>query len=203
MNEENKVIPETDATDVKTKKAEEKTDLFDWVQCVVAALLICILVFIFVGRTVSVSGPSMESTLFSGERVLISNLFYTPKQGDIVVANDTTQSSVELLHGDAIIKRVIATEGQTVDIDYDNNVVYIDGEPLEEDYILEEMRWPVWSSAMMETHFEVPEGEVFLMGDNRNGSTDSRHEMLGCVNEGHLLGRAAFVLFPFNRFGFV
>ena len=176
---------------------------FYWLQTLVTAIVCIILTFTFVFRVTRVVGQSMDPTLTDGELLVIWSLGYHPKQGDIVIANDTTESSVELLHGDAIVKRVIATEGQTVDIDYDNNIVYVDGEPLEEDYILEEMHWPVWSPSMMETHFEVPEGEVFLMGDNRNGSTDSRHEMLGSVNEGHLLGKAAFVLFPFNRFGFV
>lgn len=176
---------------------------FYWLQTLVTAIVCIILTFTFVFRVTRVVGQSMDPTLTDGELLVIWSLGYHPEQGDIVIANDTTESSVELLHGDAIVKRVIATEGQAVDIDYDNNIVYVDGEPLKEDYILEEMRWPIWSPSMMETHFEVPEGEVFLMGDNRNGSTDSRHEMLGCVNEGHLLGKAAFVLFPFNRFGFV
>ena len=176
---------------------------FYWLQTLVTAIVCIILVFTFVFRVTRVLGQSMAPTLTDGELLVVWSLGYQPKQGDIVIANDTTASSKELLHGDAIVKRVIATEHQTVDIDYDNNIVYVDGEPLDEDYTLEEMRWPLWSPSMMETHFEVPEGEVFLMGDNRNGSTDSRHEMLGSVNESHLLGKAVFVLFPFNRFGLV
>ena len=176
---------------------------FYWLQTLVGAIVCIILVFTFVCRVTRVVGQSMDPTLTDGELLVVWSLGYHPKQGDIVIANDTTASSKELLHGDAIVKRVIATEHQTVDIDYDNNTVYVDEDPLDEDYTLEEMRWPIWSPSMMETHFEVPEGEVFLMGDNRNGSTDSRHEMLGSVNESHLLGKAVFVLFPFNRFGLV
>ena len=189
-----------------SKQEEESLpygEWFYWLQTLVISIICIILIFTFVFRVTRVMGQSMDPTLTDGELLVVWSLGYHPKQGDIVIANDTTASSVELLHGDAIVKRVIATEHQTVDIDYNNNTVYVDGEPLDEDYTLEEMRWPTWSPSMMETHFEVPEGEVFLMGDNRNGSTDSRHVLLGSVSEKHLLGKAVFVLFPFNRFGLV
>ena len=173
---------------------------FYWLQTLVTAIVCIVLVFTFLGRITRVVGSSMDPTLENGELLFVWSLGYEPQQGDIVIANKTTAESVELLHGDAIVKRVIATGGQTVEIDYDGNVVYVDGQPLEEDYTLEEMHW-LGDPGMQETYFEVPEGSVFLMGDNRNGSTDSRHEMLGCVDADYLLGKAVFVLFPFNELG--
>jgi len=100
----------------------------------------------------------------------------------------------------AIIKRVIATGGQTVDIDYYTGTVYVDGQPLDEPYILEEMFLP-YASTMQQTHWEIPEGSVFVMGDNRNNSTDSRDERLGAVDTDYILGKAALVLWPLSRFG--
>ena len=176
---------------------------FYWLQTLVTAIVCIVLAFTFLGRVTRVVGHSMDPTLCDGQLMLVWSLGYEPKQGDIVVANETTEDSVALLGGDAIVKRVIAVGGQSVDIDYDNNVVYVDGQPLEEDYTLEEMWWPTWDAHMLETHFEVPEGSVFLMGDNRNGSTDSRHEMLGSVDNDYLLGKAVFSFFPLNHFGFV
>ena len=191
----------------KAQKSKEETarpyeEWFYWLQTLVSAIVCIVLVFTFLGRVTRVVGSSMVPTLTEGELLLVWSLGYEPKQGDIVIANKTTEESVELLHGDAIVKRVIATEGQNVQIDYDNSVVYVDDVPLEEDYILEDMRW-LGDPDMQQTSFQVPEGAVFLMGDNRNGSTDSRHEQLGCVDADYLLGKAVFVLFPFNKLGFL
>jgi signal peptidase I len=173
---------------------------FYWLQTMVTAIICIILIFTFFGRVTRVVGHSMDPTLSEGELLLVWSLGYEPQAGDIVVCNKDSVITNTLLHGDAIIKRVIATEGQTVDIDYENSVVYVDGQPLEEDYILEDMYLPGLSE-MQGTHFQVPEGSVFLMGDNRNGSTDSRHVNLGTVDTRYLLGKAVFVFFPFNRFG--
>lgn len=175
-------------------------ECFYWLQTLVSAIVCIVLVFTFLGRVTRVVGHSMDPTLQDGQMMLVWSLGYEPAQGDIVVANKTTPEAVETLHGDAIVKRVIATGGQSVDIDYANNQVYVDGEALEEDYILEEMNLPPWSE-MQQTHFEVPEGAVFLMGDNRNGSTDSRHCDLGSVDEDYLLGKAVFSFFPLSCFG--
>lgn len=177
-------------------------ECFYWLQTLVTAIVCIVLVFTFLGRVTRVVGHSMDPTLCEGQLMFVWSLGYEPRQGDIVVANDTTEDAVELLHGDAIIKRVIAVGGQSVDIDYENDLVYVDGEPLEEDYILEAMYQP-WDEGAMGTHFEIPEGSVFLMGDNRNHSADSRHEDLGPVDNDYLLGKAVFSFFPLNHFGFV
>jgi signal peptidase I len=182
------------------KKTEENLtlgqELYQTLQSLVWIILVIIILFTCVARVTVVSGPSMENTLHGGDVVVTWSLGYTPKQGDIVVLTKTS------FQEESIIKRVIATGGQTVDIDYEESVVYVDGVALDEPYILEEMYWPS-SSYMQETHFEVPEGSVFLMGDNRNGSTDSRCELVGTVNNSYLLGKAVFAFFPFSRFGFL
>ena len=175
----------------KKKKEEQKTDAFDWIQCVVTALLVCILLFIFAGRTVGVIGPSMESTLFEGDRLIISNLFYTPKQGDIVILRKDS------FKDEAIVKRVIAVGGQTVDIDFDEGVVYVDGQALEEDYINE----PTYRPLDFDGEITVPEGSVFVLGDNRNRSNDSRDERIGCVDARYIIGRAIWRIMPFSSFG--
>ena len=151
----------------------------------------------FLGRITRVVGHSMDDTLADGELLAVWSLGYEPEQGDIVVLNKTT---ADFLEGEAIVKRVIALEGQTVDIDYDAGTVAVDGQVLDEPYILEEMLWPS-SSHMQETHFEVPEDSIFVMGDNRNGSTDSRHEWLGAIDEDYILGQAVAVVWPLGRIG--
>ena len=100
---------------------------------------------------------------------------------------------------DSIVKRVIATEGQTVDIDYATGTVYVDGQPLEEDYIKEQMQIPSYGEGT--NHVTVPEGCLFVMGDNRNQSADSRYSGIGIVDERCVIGRAVMVLFPFAHFG--
>jgi signal peptidase I len=125
-------------------------------------------------------------------------LGYEPKQGDVVVLNKTT---ADFLGEAAIVKRVIATGGQSVDIDYGTGTVYVDGEALEEDYTLEEMYQK--GGHMSGTHFEVPEGEIFVMGDNRNGSTDSRDDRLGTIHEAYILGRAVCAIWPIGKLGLI
>ena len=172
-------------------------ELFYWLQTLVTAIVCIVLVFTFLGRITRVVGHSMDDTLADGELLAVWSLGYEPEQGDIVVLNKTT---ADFLEGEAIVKRVIALEGQTVDIDYDAGTVAVDGQVLDEPYILEEMLWPS-SSHMQETHFEVPEDSIFVMGDNRNGSTDSRHEWLGAIDEDYILGQAVAVLWPLGRIG--
>ena len=193
---ENGTAPEGEnAPEEQEKKPPE--DVFYWLNALTTALVCLVIVFTFFGRLTRVDGPSMENTLHDGQLLLVQSLGYEPEQGDIVVLNKTT---VEHLGGVAIVKRVIATGGQTVDIDYDAGTVAVDGQVLDEPYILEEMLWPS-SSHMQETHFEVPEDSIFVMGDNRNGSSDSRDPSLGVVDVRCVIGQAVMVLFPFSDFG--
>ena len=176
------------------------SDLFEWLQLLMGCVLAAVVLFNCFARLTRVDGNSMDNTLKDGEMMLIWSLGYTPEQGDIVVLNKTDEITKQLLGGKAIVKRVIATGGQVVDIDYTTGTVYVDGTPLDEPYIREEMYLPA-NPAMYNTHWEIPEGAVFVMGDNRNRSTDSRHEMVGPIDEDYILGKVVFALWPLEKFG--
>lgn len=176
------------------------SDLFEWLQLLMGCVLVAVVLFNCFARLTRVDGNSMNNTLKDGEMMLIWSLGYQPQQGDIVVLNKTDQVTDQLLHSKAIVKRVIATGGQTVDIDYSTGTVYVDGEPLDEPYIKEEMYLPA-NPMMYNTHWEIPEGSVFVMGDNRNASTDSRHDMVGPIDEDYILGKVVFALWPLEKFG--
>ena len=174
-----------------------KLDLYFWLQALVLALVALILLFTFVGRIIGVDGSSMYPTLHHGDMLLLQSVGYEPKQGDVVVLHKDF-GDVET----PIVKRVIAVGGQTVEIDYDTGTVYVDGQPLEEDYIMEPMVRPE-SPYLQGTYWEVPEGSVFVMGDNRNNSSDSRDSRLGPVDTRYVLGRAICTVLPFQHIGLV
>ena len=154
-------------------------------------LAVVLIIFTFFVRVVVVSGDSMFDTLADGDYLLLVNnpLCGSLDQGDIVVA-----SMERFRGGEAIVKRVIATEGQTVDIDFSQGVVYVDGVALDEPYtftatnVAEGMRFPL----------TVAPGCVFLMGDNRNESMDSRDPQIGQVDTRQILGKAIFLMIPGN-----
>lgn len=168
-------------------------DLFFWLQAAVTALVAMILVFTFVVRVVGVSGASMVPTLHDRDMMLVRSLLYTPKQGDVVVLTKEFDAA-----DGPIVKRIVAVGGQTVDIDYASNTVYVDGKALDEPYINEYMQPPYYPNL---THVEVPEGSVFVLGDNRNHSADSRDVTLGAVDERYIIGHVFAVIFPFSDFG--
>ena len=132
----------------------------------------------------------MVPTFHEGDKVVISNLFYEPEQGDVVVLRKLQ------FQEEPIIKRVIATEGQIVDIDFETGLVFVDGEPLNEPYIAE----PTYTRLDFDGMLTVPEGHVFVMGDNRNHSNDSRDASIGCVDERYILGKVLVRLFPISSF---
>ena len=191
--------PVPEQPEPEKEKRPAGAELFEWLQMVLGCVLGAVMAFNLVVRLSVVDGQSMDPTLEHGELMLVWSLGYSPKQGDIVILNKTT---ADFLDEQAIVKRVIALGGQSVDIDYGEGVVYVDGEALDEDYILEEMYLP-GNPYMQDTHFEVPEGEVFVLGDNRNGSTDSRDERLGSIDEGYILGRAVAAVWPFDKIGVI
>ena len=166
-------------------------ELYMNVRVLVSMMAVFVMMFTFVARIIVVSGPSMENTLWGGDLILVWGLGYTPKQGDIVVL---TQENYQ---EDSIVKRVIATEGQRVDIDYSANSVRVDGELLEEDYIKEQMFVPSYGEGI--NHVTVPEGCLFVMGDNRNQSADSRYPNIGIVDTRCVIGRGLAVMFPFEH----
>lgn len=178
-----------------TGRESFKLDLFFWLQAFVAVLCALVLVFSFLGRVIVVDGSSMVPTLHHGDLLLLQGIGYTPEQGDIVVLTKEFQNV-----DTPIVKRIIATGGQTVRIDYATSTVYVDGVALDEPYINELMRMPMGETI---TDVTVPEGSVFVMGDNRNNSSDSRVPELGTVDERYILGEVLLVLFPFQNFGIV
>lgn len=168
-----------------------KGDLYIWLQAFVLISVAVVLCFIYLGRVVTVSGSSMEPTLRNGDMLLLRSGAGGVEQGDVVVL--TREDFLD----EPIVKRVIATEGQTVVIDYTENSVTVDGERLKEPYVVEVMAQPYFSGPV-ET-VTVPEGEIFVMGDNRNHSSDSRHPDLGTVDLRCVLGEAKAVLLPLGR----
>lgn len=163
-------------------------DVYETVSSLVSALLAVVLVFTFLVRMMGVDGGSMIPTLQHGDRLLVVNslLCGDYEAGDIVIARKQS------FDDKPIVKRVIATEGQTVDIDFSLGRVYVDGELLEEDYIND----LTYREEGTQFPLTVPEGSVFLMGDNRNHSNDSRDSSLGPVDTRLLIGKAVFLLFP-------
>ena len=191
---------ETEETGEAKKPRRPGAGLYEWLQLVMGCVLAAVVLFNCFARLTRVDGHSMDPTLQDGEMMLIWSLGYQPEQGDIVVLTKTAQDTHPQVKDKAIVKRVIAVEGQTVDIDYTTGTVYVDGTPLDEPYINGPMYLP--SDPMMwGTHWEVPEGSIFVMGDNRNGSTDSRHELLGTIDEDYVLGKVVLALWPPDRFG--
>ena len=171
------------------KQTAKGRDLYEWVQSLVGSVLVVVAIFTFVIRMMGVDGHSMLNTLQHGDRLLVVNsmLYHDYKYGDIVILRKNG-----VFDDDPIVKRVIAVEGQTVDIDFAEGIVYVDGEALEEDYIRE----PTYTAEGTEFPLTVPEGSIFVMGDNRNGSSDSRDYRLGTVDTRYVIGKAAFLIFP-------
>lgn len=182
---EGEEAPETDGQQAELEKGNSA---FEWLRCLVGVVLVLVLIFTFVAQTFTVQGPSMQNTLYGGDKLLVVKAELCDIEvGDVVVA---CQYNAQL--SDPIVKRVVATEGQTVDIDFDTGTVYVDGMPIEEAYIAER----TYTSEGTQFPVTLGEGELFLMGDNRNHSTDSRSSMLGVVDERYVVGKAVFLLFP-------
>lgn len=171
------------------RSVERQKGILSYLHDLVFGLAAVLLLFMLFLRMVIVSGPSMIPTLHDGDSLLLlSNVFYAnPKYGDIIVA-----SKDSFKDGEPIIKRIIATEGQTVDIDFATGIVYVDGNALDEPYI----NTPTNLKEGIEFPLTVSEGCVFVMGDNRNDSLDSRSTEIGLIDKREILGRALFLILP-------
>lgn len=170
--------------------AEERRgrEVYEWVQALVCSVLSVVVLFTFGVRLIGVDGHSMLPTLQDGDRLLVLNSLLGGgyKPGDVVVLRK------ESFLPTPIVKRVIATGGQVVDIDFLSGAVYVDGERLHEDYV-NDLTFMEEGTVFPLT---VPEGSVFVLGDNRNHSSDSRDDRLGTVDERYIIGRAVFLAFP-------
>ena len=167
--------------------------LLEWYEALISAALALVLVFSFFFRIIQVDGESMVPTLENGDKLVVWGAGYEPQRGDVVIVDSYTS------YGRPLVKRVIAKGGDTISIDYATGTVEVNGKVLEEDYIAE----PTYLGYDVEFPYTVPEGTVFVMGDNRNASTDSRDSRLGMVDERYILGHVQSVVFPISDFGTV
>ncbi len=170
----------------------------EWLESVAVAVVTVVLLFTFVFRIVGIVGPSMQNTCFEGDRIIISNAFYTPACGDVVVIsrNYSNEYSDASTAEEPIIKRVIATEGMTVDIDFESGTVYVDGEALSESYI----KTPTTREYDMTFPLRVGKNQIFVLGDNRNDSLDSRDSRIGLVDRRYVLGKALFRVYRSSEY---
>ncbi len=207
-------IKDTNVVDVANTEGEEKTytdaeifetsvreevvtekkstnvlkEIFEWAQSIAIAMVLALIINQFFFAMVQVEGSSMLPTLESKERLVITKLFYTPKVKDIVVVKSEELQKY-------IIKRVIAVPGDVVDYDAQTHQITINGTAIDEPYILED----AYVGGTIAYPVTVPEGHVFVMGDNRNNSNDSRN--LGMISYDDVVGRAALRITPFSKFG--
>ena len=170
------------------KAGRAAVEVFDWYESIVMAILAVVIIFVLGGRAVGVDGESMYPTLEGGNQLFVQTLTAQPTYGDIVVADNYTG------YGDPIIKRLIGMGGDVIDIDPSTNRVIRNGELLDEPYLSvptypEDLPLPI----------TVPEGMVFLMGDNRTNSLDSRSSQVGCIDQRALLGEVVLRFSPFER----
>ncbi len=168
-------------------------NVYEWVEALITSLIAVVIVFTFIFRVVNVSGPSMLPTLKSNDRVILNSMFYKPQNGDVVVITHTNKLK------EPIIKRIIALENQVVDIDLNSGTVKVDGVELDEsEYIQNEI---TNQPTDYEFPLKVPKGHVFVLGDNRPISCDSRYSDVGMIDEKYILGKAEIIVFQFNRIG--
>lgn len=211
VNIDNTASVNSDAENTESGKSSETqtitlNDILDIVESAIAVILVVVMFYTYIIRIAVVDGRSMSPTLETDDKLIVRSIGYTPEDGDIVVINNQNthliSESGKVVEGEGlekrIIKRIIATGGQTIDIDFESGAVTVDGRQLEENYISE----PTTRNEYAFTYpLTVPEGYVFVMGDNRNLSMDSRHPEIGLVPEESIIGEAVFRFYPFGKFG--
>ena len=172
-------------------KQSKENALFEWYDSLVFALAVIVLFFVFAVRIITVSGVSMQPTLYGGDRVAVQSMLYTPQRSDVVVVDGYIN------YGDPLVKRIIALGGDTVDINFETGAVTLNGAVLEEPYISA----PTTTGYDVEFPVTVPEGCVFVMGDNRPRSLDGRSTEVGFIDERDILGKVLLRVFPLSSFG--
>lgn len=174
----------------KEEKSEYfKTEIISWVKTLAVSFVIVFIINTFFLQIVVVNGTSMQPTLSDGDKLLTNKITSNYKRGDVVVIKNE--------HTDNLVKRIIATEGETIRIDFQTGDVFIDEQLLEENYI----RGRTTSSYGFSGEAVVPAGNVFVMGDNRNASNDSRNSEIGFVDVNNIFGITFFRIFPFDNLG--
>lgn len=181
-------------------KRSVSAEIFEWIEMIVLSACAVLLCFTFVVRPAKVDGPSMQKTLFDGQMLLISDVMYEPSHGDILVFQ-----KINSTHPEPIVKRVIATEGETIDINFDTWEVSITDKN-GETRVLDESSYRYLASDQRVTSdlvypITVGEGQLFVMGDNRNHSLDSRSSAIGLVEKNEVIGKVLLRVYPFNSFG--
>lgn len=179
----------------KPKKEQQsfKKELLSWVLTIAVSVGIVVLLNTFVVRVMVVDGNSMVDTLHNNDRILTTPLYTELSRGDIVVIHRENDLP--------LVKRVIAVAGDTIDIDYDTGKVLLNGEVIDEPYLTEQMREPNYMGGNTALPLTVSEGHVFVMGDNRNNSLDSRAQTVGEVPVQNVFGKAFFRIWPLDAFG--
>lgn len=195
MYHENNVLD----SDIKTNDIPENQasdfimSCFEWIEAIAEAIIPVVIILAFVFRIVNVDGDSMLNTLHDKDKIVVAEWYYKPKNGDVVVIRRGQYLD------EPIVKRVIATEGQTLSIDFNSGSVTVNGKVLSETYIKEKM----WLREDGDIPSVIPQGYCFVMGDNRNDSLDSRSKAVGLIKNNDVKGRVSFIIFPFNRIGSV
>ena len=173
----------------KSKSMVFLRELYEWTQAIAIAVVVALIINQFIFAIVEVNGSSMVPTLQNAERLVVRKFFYEPDEKDIVIVKSNDM-------GKFLVKRVIATEGQLLDINEETGDVYVDGELLVEPYIAEKL---VSAGNANEFPLVIPEDCTFVMGDNRNNSLDSR--AIGVIENKYIIGKACFRIWPFDSFG--
>lgn len=169
--------------------------LFEWLEIFIVSVAAVFILFSFVARIAVVEGNSMYPTLSNADKLLVRQIFYEPKQGDIVVCQ-----SVRYGLDKPLVKRIIATAGQRVRLDKTNWKIYVNDFPIDEPYLV------IGEGSMVDWEYDtdeivIPEGHVFVMGDNRNNSLDSRFYGVGMIDERYIIGQVVYRFLPFNGLG--